>query len=102
MTVQHRILCFEVRELNLRALAQHLDNTAAPRNVLPPSADLVSPLSPRVVCGAQTHWTSKPLWWKPSWRYGKRLQSNTQQHARRNTPRGNKQQITEVYQAEEL
>jgi len=44
VTFQRRILCFEIRELNLQALAQHQENSAAACNVLPSSADLAAPL----------------------------------------------------------
>jgi len=43
-TFQGRILCFEIRELNLQALAQPRENSAAPCKVLPSSADLAAPL----------------------------------------------------------
>jgi hypothetical protein len=46
-TVQRRILCFEVRELNLQALAQHQENSTATSKVLPSGADLAAPLSPQ-------------------------------------------------------
>jgi len=35
ITFQRRILCFEIRELNLEALAQHWENSSAACNVLP-------------------------------------------------------------------
>jgi hypothetical protein len=35
ISFQRRILCFEVREHNLQALAQHRENSAAARKVLP-------------------------------------------------------------------
>jgi len=44
ITFQRRILCFEIRELNLQALAQRRENSAAPSKVLPPGADLAAPL----------------------------------------------------------
>jgi len=47
ITFQRRILCFEVRELNLQALAQHRENSAAASKVLPSGADLAAPLSPQ-------------------------------------------------------
>jgi len=47
ITFQRRILCFEIRELNLQALAQHRENSAAACKVLPSSADLAAPLSPQ-------------------------------------------------------
>jgi hypothetical protein len=40
-----RILSFEIRELNLQALAQHRENSAATCKVLPSGADLAAPLS---------------------------------------------------------
>jgi len=47
ITFQRRILCFEVRELNLQALAQRWENSAAACKVLPSGADLAAPLSPQ-------------------------------------------------------
>jgi hypothetical protein len=47
ITFQLRILCFEVRELNLPALAQCRENSAAASKVLPSGADLAAPLSPQ-------------------------------------------------------
>jgi len=44
ITFQRRILCIKIRELNLQALAQHRENSAAACNVLPPSADQAAPL----------------------------------------------------------
>jgi hypothetical protein len=43
----HRILCFEIRELNLQALAQRRENSAAACKVLPSGADVAAPLSPQ-------------------------------------------------------
>jgi hypothetical protein len=43
-TSQRRILCFEIRERNLKSLAQRRDNSAAAPNVLPSGADLAAPL----------------------------------------------------------
>jgi hypothetical protein len=40
ITFQRRILCFEIRELNLQALAQCRENSAAPCKVLPSGADV--------------------------------------------------------------
>jgi len=45
ITFQRRILCFELRKLNLQALAQHRENSAATCKVLPSGADLAAPLS---------------------------------------------------------
>jgi len=45
ITFQRRILCFETRELNLQALAQRRENSAATCKVLPSGADLAAPLS---------------------------------------------------------
>jgi hypothetical protein len=45
ITFQRRIRCFEVRELNLQALAQCRENSAAACKVLPFGADLAAPLS---------------------------------------------------------
>jgi len=47
ITFQRRILCFEVRELNLQALAQHRENSAAACKVLPSGVDLAAPLRPQ-------------------------------------------------------
>jgi len=47
MTFQCRILCFGIRELNLQALAQRRENSAAPSKVLPSGADLAAPQSPQ-------------------------------------------------------
>jgi len=44
ITCQRRILCFEIRELNLQALAQRRENSAAACKVLPSRADLAAPL----------------------------------------------------------
>jgi hypothetical protein len=44
ITFQRRILCFEIRELNLQALAQHRENNAAACKVVPSGADLAAPL----------------------------------------------------------
>jgi len=45
ITFQHRILCFEIRELNLQALAQCWEISAAACKVFPSSAVLAAPLS---------------------------------------------------------
>jgi len=47
ITFQGRILCFEMRELNLQALVQRWENSAAACKVLPSGADLAAPLSPK-------------------------------------------------------
>jgi len=44
ITFQRLILCFEIRELNLQALTQRRENSAAACKVLPSSADLAAPL----------------------------------------------------------
>jgi len=44
ITFQRRILCFEIRELNLQALAQPRENSVAACKVLPSGADLAAPL----------------------------------------------------------
>jgi len=44
ITFQHHILHFEIGELNLQALAQRRENSAAACNVLPSGADLAAPL----------------------------------------------------------
>jgi hypothetical protein len=45
ITFQRRILCFEIRELNLPALSQRWENSAAACKVFPSGADLAAPLS---------------------------------------------------------
>jgi len=45
ITFQRRILCFEIRELNLQALAQRREDSAATCKVLRSGADLAAPLS---------------------------------------------------------
>jgi len=45
ITFQCRILCLEIRELNLQALAQRWENSAAACKVFPSGADLAGPLS---------------------------------------------------------
>jgi hypothetical protein len=47
ITFQHRIICFEVRGLNLQALSQRQENSAAACKVLPSGADLAAPVSPQ-------------------------------------------------------
>jgi len=47
ITFQRRILCLEIRELNLQAFAQHRENSAAACKVLPSGADLAAPLIPQ-------------------------------------------------------
>jgi len=47
ITFQRRILCFKVRELNLQALAQRRENSAAACKVVPSGADLAAHLSPQ-------------------------------------------------------
>jgi hypothetical protein len=47
ITFQRCILCFEVRELNLQALAQRRENSASACKVLPSGADLAALLSPQ-------------------------------------------------------
>jgi len=44
ITYQRRILCFEIRELNLQALTQRQENSAATCKVLPSGAGLAAPL----------------------------------------------------------
>jgi len=44
ITYQRRILCFKIRELNLQALTQRRENSAATCKVLPSSADLTAAL----------------------------------------------------------
>jgi len=57
ITFQRRILCFEIRELNLQALAQRQENSAAACKVLPSAADLAASL------GSQSH--AKPEFMGP-------------------------------------
>jgi len=45
ITFPRRILCFEIRDLNLHALALHRENSAATCKVLPSGADLAASLS---------------------------------------------------------
>jgi hypothetical protein len=45
ITFHRRILCFEIRELNLQALPQYRENSPAAYNVFPSGADLAAPLS---------------------------------------------------------
>ena len=45
ITFQRRIVCFEMRQLNLQALAQHRENSAAACKVPPSAAELAAPLS---------------------------------------------------------
>jgi hypothetical protein len=45
ITIQRRILCSEIKELNLPTLAQRRENSAATCKVLPSGADLATPLS---------------------------------------------------------
>jgi hypothetical protein len=45
ITFQHRILRFDVRDLNLQALAQCWENRAATSNGFPPGGDLAAPLN---------------------------------------------------------
>jgi hypothetical protein len=47
ITFQRRILCIEIRELNLQALAQRRENSATACKVLPSGADLAAPLGPQ-------------------------------------------------------
>jgi len=44
ITYQRRIVCFEIRDLNLQALAQHQENSAAGCKVIPSRADLAAPV----------------------------------------------------------
>jgi len=44
ITFHRRILCFEIRQLNLQALAHHRENSTATCQVLPCGADLAAPL----------------------------------------------------------
>jgi hypothetical protein len=45
--VHCRILCFEVREVNLQSLTLRRENSAAACKVLPSGGDLATPLSPQ-------------------------------------------------------
>jgi len=47
ITFQRRILCFEIREFNLRAFAPPRENSAAACNVLPSGAELAAALGSR-------------------------------------------------------
>jgi hypothetical protein len=46
ITFQRRILCFNIRVLNVQALAQRRENSAAACKVLPSGADLAAPQIP--------------------------------------------------------
>jgi len=64
ITFQHRNLGFEMRELNLQALAQRRENSAATCKVLPSGADLAAPLSSQSYAkpkfmGPQNRWDGK-------------------------------------------
>jgi len=61
ITFQRRILCFEIRELNLQALAQAREKSAAACKVLPAGADLAAPL------GSQSY--AKPKFMGPQNRH---------------------------------
>jgi len=61
ITCQRRILLFEIRELNLQALAQHRENSTAAGKVLPSGADLAAPL------GSQSY--AKPKFMGPQNRH---------------------------------
>jgi hypothetical protein len=56
ITIQSRILCFEIRELNLQALVQCLENSTAACKVLPSAADLAAPT------GSQSYAKPKFMW----------------------------------------
>jgi hypothetical protein len=45
ITFQHCILCFQIREINLQAIAQHWENSIAACKVFSSGADLAAPLS---------------------------------------------------------
>jgi hypothetical protein len=47
INLQRCILCFEVREQNLQALAKHRENSAAACKDLSSGTDLATPLSPK-------------------------------------------------------
>jgi len=46
ITFPHRILCFEIRELNLQALTQRQENSTAACKVVPAGASLAAPWAP--------------------------------------------------------
>jgi hypothetical protein len=59
-TIHWRILCFEIRELNLQAFPLRRENRAATCKVLPSSADLAAPLGSQSyakpeIMGPQNH-----------------------------------------------
>jgi len=58
ITFQRHILCFEMRKLNLQAVAKRRENSAAACNVPPSSADLAAPLSSRHM-GSPKSWDPK-------------------------------------------
>jgi len=59
-TIQRRILCFKIRELNLQALTQCQENSAAACKVLRSGADLAAQLGSQSYAKAQIHGTPKP------------------------------------------
>jgi hypothetical protein len=60
ITFQYCILCFEIRKLNLQAVAQCRENNAAISKVPPSGADLAAPRELPLICEARNHWTPKP------------------------------------------
>ena len=57
VTIQRRILCFKIRQLNQEALAQRRENSTTACTVLPPGADLAAPL--------YSQWYAKPDFMEP-------------------------------------
>jgi len=47
-----RMLCFEIREVNMQAFTQRSENSAAACKVFPSSADLAAPLNSQSLLGA--------------------------------------------------
>jgi len=45
--MQHHIVCFVIGQLNVQAVAQHRENSAAAYKVLPSGADLTATQSPQ-------------------------------------------------------
>jgi len=98
ITFQRRVLCFEIRELNLQAHAQRRENSTAAWKVPPSAGDLAAPPMLPVICEARIHVTPKLPRCKASWRYDHRLPSITRQYTRHDAPHGNTQRHAGVYQ----
>jgi len=53
ITIQRCIRCFEIRELNLQAIAQRQENSAVARKALPSGTSLAAPLSSQSYANTQ-------------------------------------------------